>query len=128
MKKVKIEKLSSKFLLCADPYPLIEGQMICFQPKKEDQKVKEAIIYRDYSLRKRLETQQKPDLESFGKKVKYAKESSKGDEVDAKLQCLEIDNENPLSSVEWKTFTHSFYTTSLAGHVLRPLVQALQAA
>lgn len=25
MKKVKIEKLSSKFLLCANPYPLIEG-------------------------------------------------------------------------------------------------------
>ena len=25
MAKVKIEKLSSKFLLCANPYPLIEG-------------------------------------------------------------------------------------------------------
>ena len=98
MKKVKIEKLSSKFLLCADPYPLIEGQMICFQPKKDDQKVKEAIIYRDYSLRKRLETQQKPEMESFGKgKAKYAKAEPKAEEPDSKLQCLEIDNENPLS-------------------------------
>ena len=43
-------------------------------------------------------------MESFGKKVKYSKESQKQDEVEAKLQCLEIDNENPLSLVEWKTF------------------------
>ena len=56
MKKVKIEKLSSKFLLCANPFPLIEGQMICFQPVKKDQNINDAIIYRDYSLRKRLET------------------------------------------------------------------------
>ena len=108
MKKVKIEKLSNKFLLCSNPFPLIEGQMICFQPKKDDQKVKEAIIYRDYSLRKRLETQQKPELESFGigRKVKYTKESAKKEEeIEAKLQCLEIDNEHPLSSVEWKTFS-----------------------
>ena len=60
--------------------------MICFQPKKEDQNVKEAIIYRDYSLRKRLETPQKPEMESFGKKVKYtAKESQKADEIECKL-------------------------------------------
>ena len=42
-------------------------------------------------------------MESFGKKVKYSKESQKQEEVEAKLQCLEIDNENPISSVEWKT-------------------------
>ena len=110
MKKVKIEKFkNTKFLLCANPFPMIEGQMICFQPKKDDQKVKEAIVYRDYSLRKRLETQHKPDLESFGigKKVKYTKESEKDKvEVEAKLQCLEIDNETPLSSVEWTHFAH----------------------
>ena len=78
--------------------------MICFQPVKKDQNINDAIIYRDYSLRKRLETTQKPEMESFGKKVKYSKESQKADEVEAKLQCLEIDNENPLSTVEWKTF------------------------
>ena len=62
-------------------------------------------MYRDYSLRKRLETQQKPEMESFGKgKAKYAKAEPKAEEPDSKLQCLEIDNENPLSQAEWKTF------------------------
>ena len=44
-------------------------------------------------------------MESFGKgKAKYAKESQKAEEPDSKLQCLEIDNENPLSQIEWKMF------------------------
>ena len=44
-------------------------------------------------------------MESFGKgKAKYAKADQKAEEPDSKLQCLEIDNENPLSQVEWKTF------------------------
>ena len=49
--------------------------MICFLPKKDDQKIKNVIMYRDYSLRRRLETKYRPELESFGRRVKYTKES-----------------------------------------------------
>lgn len=60
--------------------------MITFQPKREDQGVKDTIIYRDYALRKRIETPQRPELESFGKgKAKYGKESEKKEEPDSKL-------------------------------------------
>jgi len=39
------------------PYPRLEGEMLIFMPKKEDQtKGKDVIVYRDYSLRKRIET------------------------------------------------------------------------
>ena len=60
-KKLKIEKLDAKYNLCSHPFPLVEGEMILFQPKKEDQTQKlYDITYRDYSLCKRLETSVKP--------------------------------------------------------------------
>ena len=58
MKGCKIEKLHKKYVLLAHPYPLLEGEMIMFQPIKEDKKKsddeKDILIYRDYSLRKRF--------------------------------------------------------------------------
>jgi len=57
MKKILIEKLESKFFLAVNPFPRIEGEMIIFKPEKDDQnKGKDVLVYRDYSLRKRIET------------------------------------------------------------------------
>ncbi len=53
---IKIEKFESKFLLVAHPYPMFEGEMLIIQPKKGDQEDKTKIIYKDYSLRKRMPT------------------------------------------------------------------------
>ena len=36
LKSVKIEKLDSKFYLVSHPFPQIEGEMLIFQPKKDD--------------------------------------------------------------------------------------------
>ena len=66
-KRLKIEKLDAKYHLCVHPFPLVEGEMVLFQPKKEDQKDAEGIIYRDYSLIKRLETAPKPSTASLNK-------------------------------------------------------------
>ena len=56
MKKVLIEKqMPFKYVLASHPYPKHEGEMIIFKPKREDQE-KGAIVVRDYSLRKRIET------------------------------------------------------------------------
>lgn len=54
------------------------------------------IVYRDYSLRKRIPTEEKKST---------LKKKSKDWELEAKLQCLEIDNENPLSVTEWRNIS-----------------------
>ena len=59
IKKVLIEKMAGKFFLASHPYPKIEGEMIIFKPKK-DKSVKDIIFYRDFSLRKRIDTSAKP--------------------------------------------------------------------
>lgn len=97
MKTLKIEKLDKKYVLSVHPYPIIEGEMLIFSTKKQDQDVKDLITYRDYSLRKRLpnKSDKKMDLSGTAKKT--------GDN-DNWLQCLEIDNKMPLSKVDWRNF------------------------
>jgi len=60
MKGVKIEKLDAKFNLVSHPLPQLEGELLIFQPKKDDQSEEDLIVYRDYSLRKRCPTGEKP--------------------------------------------------------------------
>lgn len=79
MKKVKIEKLNSKFYLVSHPFPQIEGEMLIFQPKKDDQSEEDLIVYRDYSLRKRIPTAEKT-AGLMKRKAPKAEE-----EIDAKL-------------------------------------------
>ena len=116
VKKLLIEKLSDKFFLASHPFPKLEGEMIIFKPKKADQKkVKDVITYRDYSLRKRLETTPKSVIskgstvlnskDKKGAKVEEPvdkKEKDKGPEP--KLASLEIDICDPLSKQEWGNF------------------------
>lgn len=99
LKSSKIEKLSDKYLLLVHPFPIVEGEMIILQPKKEDQKERDLIVYRDYSLRKRLCTKEKVREDFFTRKEKG---ESNEDVTLSKLQCLEIDNDSPLAMVEWK--------------------------
>jgi len=80
-KKLKIDKLDNRYVLLSHPYPLVEGQLILFQPKKEDQKEKDDIIYRDYSLCKRIETAPKPEKTSLSKKKKTKKPKDEAPEV-----------------------------------------------
>ena len=70
MKRILIDKLPGKYFIASHPYPRIEGQLFVLQPKKEDQASKDSIIYRDYSLRKRLETSppEMPSSTQRGKK------------------------------------------------------------
>lgn len=55
------------------------------------------IVCRDYSLRKRIPTEEK----------KFVLKRNKKDynEHDSKLQCLEIDNSEPLTSFEWNNLS-----------------------
>ena len=87
-KKLKIEKLDANFRLCMHPFPLVDGELILFQPNSEDNKGKEDIIIRDYSLVKRMENAPKPSTASVNKK-KRKKGGEKEEVVECKLQCLE---------------------------------------
>lgn len=104
MKKVSIDKMEAKYFLTSHPYPKLEGEMIIFKPKKADQtQGKEVMIYRDYSLRKRIETSVKTKNadSAFGRKNK----SAEPEIPEPNMQCLEVDICEPLSRDEWVNFT-----------------------
>ena len=60
LKLNRIEKLDEDYVLVAHPYPQLEGEMLLFQINTEEQEDKDCILYKDYSLRKRLTTEPKP--------------------------------------------------------------------
>ena len=117
MKGVLVEKLADKFFLAVHPFPKIEGQMMIFKPKKGDQKkVKDIIVYRDYSLRKRVETVPKNVRENPAMKARASTIISKSTEKKDKdkksegqepsLACLEVDVVEPLTKEEWRSLAH----------------------
>lgn len=60
LSKSVILKLDDNFMLAANPYPQIEGEMLLFQYNPDDQSPEiDGIVYRDYSLRKRLKPEVK---------------------------------------------------------------------
>lgn len=56
MKGNKIADLEKRFVLMSHPSPILEGEMVMFQPFEQDQIDDQLIMYRDYSLRKRYPT------------------------------------------------------------------------
>ena len=100
MKGCKISKMQKKFKLLSHPYPLVEGEMILFQPLKQDQYDKNLYVYRDYSLKKRIHTR------GQGRKLTtyQQKQQEKDDEENTKLRALEIDLASPLSYIDWANF------------------------
>ena len=116
VKKLLIDKMPGKYFLSAHPYPKIDGEMFILKPKKQDQGSKDAITYRDYSLRKRIENSGGGMTE--GRKTmrsKDAEDQPKHIEPEAKLQCLDIDLENPLSREEWNNFVQVVEATQGLG-------------
>lgn len=118
--------MHAKYFLASHPYPKIDGEMIIYKPKKSDQPTKEkddkedkkskkssgkvdVIHYRDYSLRKRIETTVNKPSTGIGGGKKRVIPGKKGEpekekEKEAKLQCLEIDLQEPLTPEEWQNF------------------------
>jgi len=100
MKGCKISKMNKKFKLLSHPYPLVDGEMILFQPLKQDQYDKSLFVFRDYSLKKRMPTR------GQGRKLTtyQQKQLEKEDEEISKLRALEIDISHPLSYIDWTNF------------------------
>ena len=69
VKKILIDKMPGKYFLSAHPYPKIDGEMFILKPQKKDQTSKDAITYRDYSLRKRIENVGRGLTSSEGRKT-----------------------------------------------------------
>ena len=80
--------------------------MIIFKPKSADQtQGKDVIVYRDYSLRKRIETTEtRSGPPSSKKKIGRGTSKEETKEEDPKLQCLEVDIVTPLNNDEWNNF------------------------
>ena len=62
---------------------------------------KDCIVYKDYSLRKRIATEPKPPRITAYQKKKMMDD----DQEKTKLQCLEVDIETPLSTIDWANFS-----------------------
>ena len=75
--------------------------MLLFQQNIESED-KEIILYKDYSLRKRMDTPKRaPRLSAFEKKKQLEEDQER-----TKLQCLEIDLATPLSTIDWQNLVH----------------------
>jgi len=102
LKLNRIEKLEEDFVLVAHPFPQMEGEMLLFQIIPDDQEDRETILYNDFSLRKRIKTVAKPARMSAAEK----KQQMEDDEIKTNLQCLSIDLENALSSIDWSNLAN----------------------
>ncbi len=79
-KKTKIEKLDGKFLLVAHPHPVLEGELLILKPNKKDQESDDDdIVFRDFSLRKRMPAKDAPEAD------KKSKDKKKKDKDESKL-------------------------------------------
>ena len=67
--------------------------------KKKDKEKEPDLIYKDYSLRKRLFTMAKTKASS--KSALAKKQELELDQTKTKIQNLEVDLESPLSSLDW---------------------------
>ena len=93
-------KLDDNYILVANPYPVLEGEMLLFQYNPDDQSPEtEGIVYRDYSLRKRMKAELKTKnivSSAMAKKKQLEEDSEK-----TKIQCLDINVAEPLSTIDW---------------------------
>jgi U3 small nucleolar ribonucleoprotein component len=77
----------------------MDGELLLFQPRSDDQEDSQSIVYRDYSLRKRMKPNKNEKKSAFQKQQALVDESEK-----TKLQCLDIDIESPLSRIDWQVW------------------------
>ena len=115
LKNSRIQKLEDNYILVAHPYPQLEGETLLFQLNPEDvvEKESETMIYRDYSLRKRNSTTPLPKTMSAVQKKKMMED----DETKTRLQCLEVDIAQPLSSIDWNNLITIITEVSAMGWI-----------
>lgn len=129
-KKVRIEKMLDRYFLLWHPFPKIFGELLVLKVRKFDQtKGKETMVYRDYSLCKRLKLS--ADREKSLNKKPLKGFPGRGmnliePEVDKipQLQSFDINIIEPLSKEEWINFVKVIDATKGLGFFqLLPLGQ-----
>lgn len=98
LKAARIQKLEENYILMAHPYPNMEGELLLFQANVEDQSG-ENTVYRDYSLVKRKAT---PSGKNIVNSAMAKKKMIEDDAEKTKIQCLEINIGDPLSTIDWQ--------------------------
>lgn len=111
LKACRIEEMDDDYIIAVHPYPQMEGEILLFQIDERDQDDKDEdgneiekssglIIYKDYSLMKRMETPEK-EVDQSKMTALEKKKFMEADQQQSKLQCLEQNNVNMLSSADW---------------------------
>ena len=111
-----------KYFLTWHPFPKISGELLVFKTRKDDQtNKKETIVYREYSLCKRLG--QPVESKNLGGNIKRKPLLRRGEVEDAlpeveklaKLQSFEVNILEPLSKEEWINFVKTIDATKGLG-------------
>ena len=88
--------------MISHPNPAIEGELVIVKPNKKDQDSDDDdIVFRDFSLRKRIPAKEDPAQD----KDKNGKDKKKKDKDESKLACLEVSIEEPINTVEWQNLS-----------------------
>lgn len=119
-KENKIETFDENYILAAHPFPQMEGELMLFQQNAKDLEESrddddeeeeqmegtkdktppDFVAYRDYSLMKRWETSDK-EMDLGRMTALEKKKYMENDQQLTRLQCLEVNNCNLFSTVDW---------------------------
>ena len=101
MKINQIETLSDNYLIVNHPFPQVEGEMLIYQKSELEKGEKlddDLLLYKDYSLKKRIKTQTNKFPPTTAQQKKIDEMLTKT----TKIQQLEVENHSPLSPCDWK--------------------------
>tara|TARA_B110000285_G_C15097006_1_gene602648 strand:- start:924 stop:1382 length:459 start_codon:yes stop_codon:yes gene_type:complete len=77
LKLNRIETLDEDYYLMLHPYPQMDGEVIIIQTNPKDQDDKSMVVYRDYSLKKRIESLPPTRMSAFQKKKQMDMDAEK---------------------------------------------------
>lgn len=89
-------------MLVTHPFPTLEGELLIYQyPDPSSINDGSNLLYRDFSLKKRIKTKVFTQKQLLEKKKKTDEDNL----VFSRLSCLEIDIKEPLSSADWENMS-----------------------
>ena len=89
--------MEADYVLVNHPYPSLEGELLIYQyPEPKTLDSTDQLDYKDFSLKKRLKTRNN-NKAALAARKKHDEDSL----LYTKLQCLEVDNREPLSTIDW---------------------------
>lgn len=97
-----MERLHHDYVLVTHPFPTLEGELLIYQyPEPASLNNSSHLLYKDFSLKKRMKTKIYSQKQLLERKKKMDEDNL----VISKLNCLEIDVKEPLSTADWENMS-----------------------